>query len=77
MTLEGFEPADVPARFEAGTPAIVPAIGLGEAVDYLSAIGMDSIHRYERSSRSEPTRCWEGLTVCGSSVQSRRRRERS
>ena len=48
VTLEGFEPADVPARFEAGTPAIVPAIGLGEAVDYLSAIGMDSIHRYER-----------------------------
>ena len=33
--------ADVPARFEAGTPAIAEAVGLGAAVDYLEAIGMD------------------------------------
>jgi cysteine desulfurase / selenocysteine lyase len=41
--------ADVPARFEAGTPAIAEAIGLGAAVDYLEAIGMDAIHAYELS----------------------------
>ena len=32
---DGFEPADLPAKFEAGTPPIVPAIGLGAAIDYL------------------------------------------
>lgn len=32
-----------PARFEAGTPSIAEAIGLGEACDYLSAIGMDKV----------------------------------
>lgn len=34
-------------RFEAGTPAIAEAIGLGAAVDYLSAAGMDAVHEYE------------------------------
>ena len=36
---------DVPYKFEAGTPNIAGAVGLGAAVDYLSAIGMDAIHR--------------------------------
>ena len=39
--------ADLPHRFEAGTPAIAEAIALGAAVDYLGAIGMDNIHAYE------------------------------
>jgi cysteine desulfurase/selenocysteine lyase len=39
--------ADLPHKFEAGTPAIGEAIALGAAVDYLSAIGMDTIHAYE------------------------------
>ncbi|MGJ3251539.1 MAG: SufS family cysteine desulfurase [Elainellaceae cyanobacterium] len=39
--------ADVPHRFEAGTPAIAEAIALGAAVDYLSGIGMDTIYAYE------------------------------
>lgn len=34
-------------RFEAGTPAIGEAIGLGAAIDYLSDIGMQKIHDYE------------------------------
>lgn len=34
-------------RFEAGTPAIGEAIGLGAAIDYLSGIGMQTIHDYE------------------------------
>ncbi|MBF2073175.1 MAG: cysteine desulfurase [Synechococcales cyanobacterium C42_A2020_086] len=40
--------ADVPHKFEAGTPAIAEAIGLGAAVDYLNGIGMDAIHAYEQ-----------------------------
>lgn len=47
VTLEGFEPADLPARFEAGTPPIVPAIGLGAAIDYLSAVGLDAVQQHE------------------------------
>lgn len=39
--------ADPPSRFEAGTPAIGEAIGLGAAIDYLTAIGMQKIHEYE------------------------------
>ncbi|MBW4690522.1 MAG: SufS family cysteine desulfurase [Lyngbya sp. HA4199-MV5] len=39
--------ADLPHKLEAGTPAIAEAIALGAAVDYLSAIGMDTIHAYE------------------------------
>ncbi|ARV61959.1 cysteine desulfurase [Nostocales cyanobacterium HT-58-2] len=39
--------ADLPHKFEAGTPAIGEAIALGAAVDYLSGIGMDKIYAYE------------------------------
>ncbi|KAF7803962.1 cysteine desulfurase 1, chloroplastic-like [Senna tora] len=39
--------ADPPSRFEAGTPAIGEAIGLGAAIDYLSGIGMQKIHDYQ------------------------------
>jgi len=38
----------LPYKFEAGTPAIAEAIGLGAAVDYLQAIGMDKIAAYEQ-----------------------------
>ncbi|PSC71016.1 cysteine desulfurase [Micractinium conductrix] len=36
-----------PMRFEAGTPAIAEAIGLGAAVDYLNAVGMEAVEQYE------------------------------
>ncbi len=39
--------ADVPHRFEAGTPPIAEAIGFGAAVDYLSEIGMDAVRKHE------------------------------
>jgi cysteine desulfurase / selenocysteine lyase len=38
---------ELPWKFEAGTPAIAAAIGLGTAVDYLSGLGMERVHRYE------------------------------
>ncbi len=47
-TMEKTTYALPPARFEAGTPPIAEAIGLGAAVDYLSALGMEAIHRHER-----------------------------
>ena len=37
-----------PQRFEAGTPNIAQAVGLGAACDYLSAVGMDAIHSHEQ-----------------------------
>ena len=40
--------AELPHKFEAGTPAIGEAIALGAAVDYLNTIGMDKIHTYEK-----------------------------
>ena len=38
---------DLPMRFEAGTPNIADAIGLGAAVDYLQAIGMENVRKHE------------------------------
>ena len=38
----------MPAKFEAGTPAIVEAIGLGAAIDYLTDLGMDNVREHER-----------------------------
>ncbi|HEX4147440.1 MAG TPA: cysteine desulfurase, partial [Pirellulales bacterium] len=47
VRLDSFEPAELPAKFEAGTPPIVPAIGLGAAIEYLERIGMDAIREHE------------------------------
>ena len=44
---DGFTPNDIPWRFEAGTPPITEAVGLGAAVDYLDDIGMESIRAHE------------------------------
>src|SRR5690606_28155462 len=40
--------ADLPYKFEAGTPPIAEAIGLGAAIEYLNGIGMARVHAYER-----------------------------
>ncbi len=47
VRLDGFTPNDVPWKFEAGTMAIVEAIGFGAAVDYLSNVGMDAVRAHE------------------------------
>jgi len=46
---DGFTPNDIPWRFEAGTPPITEAIGLGAAVDYLGAVGMEAVRAHEIS----------------------------
>ena len=40
---------DLPWKFEAGTPAIAEAVGLGAAVDYLSAVGLEAVWAHERA----------------------------
>jgi len=45
---DGFTCNDLPYKFEAGTPAIAEAIGLGAAVDYLQRVGMDKIRQHEQ-----------------------------
>ena len=47
VTFERTTYAPAPTRFEAGTPAIIEAIGLAAAVDYVEAIGIDAIHAHE------------------------------
>ncbi|MDA2967565.1 MAG: SufS family cysteine desulfurase [Actinomycetota bacterium] len=47
VRLDGYTTAELPSKFEAGTPAIVEVIGLGAAVDYLSNIGMANIRQHE------------------------------
>jgi cysteine desulfurase / selenocysteine lyase len=49
VTQDGFTTNDVPWKFEAGTPPIVEAVGLGAAVDYLSGLGLDAVRAHERS----------------------------
>ncbi len=48
VTTQGTTWADVPARFEAGTPAIAQAIGLAAAIRWLDGIGMDRVTAHER-----------------------------
>jgi cysteine desulfurase/selenocysteine lyase len=47
VTFEGSTWADLPFKFEAGTPNIADAIAMGAAVDYLNEIGLERIHAYE------------------------------
>jgi cysteine desulfurase/selenocysteine lyase len=47
VTLDGFTPADLPHKFEAGTPPIVQAIALGSAISYLRRVGLAEIREHE------------------------------
>jgi cysteine desulfurase/selenocysteine lyase len=49
VSLQASDWNDLPWKFEAGTPAIAQAIGLGAAVDYLSAVGMERIRAHEQA----------------------------
>jgi len=63
---------DLPYKFEAGTPHIAGAVGLGAAVDYLESVGMDAITNYERdlmAYASEKVATIEGLRMIGTARQ--------
>ena len=66
VTLNGFTTNELPWKFEAGTPSIAEAIGLGAAVDYLTGIGMENIHSRERDLAAyalDKVRGMQGVTV--------------
>lgn len=68
VTLQGSTWQPTPARFEAGTPAIAQAIGLGAAIEYLNKIGMDNINEYEHEIGAylyEQLSQVPGITVLG------------
>lgn len=48
VRFDGYTPAPVPAKFEAGTMPIIEAIGFGAAVDFMESIGMERVHAHER-----------------------------
>ncbi|MEL6481328.1 MAG: cysteine desulfurase [Pseudomonadota bacterium] len=52
---------DGPMKFEAGTPAIVPIIGLGAAIEYLEGIGMENIAAYEAELRDYAKEKLDGI----------------
>jgi len=47
VTKEGFTTTEIPWKFEAGTPMVAEAVGLGAAIDYLTEIGMENVRRHE------------------------------
>ena len=70
VRLDGFTTAPLPAKFEAGTPAIVEVIGLGAAVDFLTGIGMTEIRIHEMevaayALRSLTERFGDDITIHG------------
>ena len=49
VRLDGFTCAELPWKFEAGTPPIAEAVGLGAAIDYLEGVGMEAVRAHEVS----------------------------
>ena len=69
VSFDGTTYKEAPYRFEAGTPPIVEVIGLGAAIDYLSAVGMDAVAAHEAEALEHMTQALEeieGLKVYGS-----------
>jgi len=68
VQLDNFSCAEIPEKFEAGTPNIAHAIVFGVVVDYLSSIGMENIHNHERILTDymiKQLENIEGLTIYG------------
>ena len=60
--------ADLPTKFEVGTPIIAQAIGLGEAIRYIEKLGFDAIHEHEKALTEyayEQMSSIEGLEIYG------------
>jgi cysteine desulfurase/selenocysteine lyase len=68
VAIEGSTFAPPPGRFEAGTPSIAQAVGLGAAVDYLTELGMANIEAHEHELASylhDQLSAIDGLTIYG------------
>ena len=77
VRLDGFEPNEVPWKFEAGTPPIAEAIGLSAAIDYLEGLGMEQVRAHERALtayalQTLPDRFGDDITLYGPADPARR-----
>ncbi|KAF3983596.1 MAG: cysteine desulfurase [Methylococcales symbiont of Hymedesmia sp. n. MRB-2018] len=63
VTFEATEYNGLPYKFEAGTPSIADVVGLGAAIDYLTAIGMDNIAAYEAELLDYATEKAKGIAA--------------
>lgn len=74
VRLDGFTPNELPWKFEAGTPPIAEAVGLGAAVAYLEAIGLERIHAHEAALTTlaieRLSEAYDELTIFGPSANS-------
>ena len=72
VTFEKTTFADLPLRFEAGTPHIAGAIGLAAAINYVNALGLNNISKYENELRVYATQLLseiDGLKIIGTSTK--------
>jgi len=72
VTFEHTEYQQAPVRFEAGTGNIADAVGLGAAIDYITRLGMESIHYYELGLLNYATlllRDIPGLRIIGTAAE--------
>jgi cysteine desulfurase / selenocysteine lyase len=68
VDMEGSTYAAIPHKYEAGTPPIAEAVGLGAAIDYLTALGMENVAAHERDITAyaiERLTAVEGLRIIG------------
>jgi cysteine desulfurase/selenocysteine lyase len=68
VTFEGSDWAELPSKFEAGTPNIAGAVGLGAAFRYIASVGMDRISAWEAellAYATEALQTVEGLRIIG------------
>jgi cysteine desulfurase/selenocysteine lyase len=77
VRLDGWTPNDAPWKFEAGTPPIAEAVGLHAAIDYLDALGMESVREHEVSLtgyalRTLTDRFGDDITIYGPSEPAQR-----
>ena len=77
VTKDGFTHNELPWKFEAGTPPIAEAVGLGAAVDYLTGLGMEAVREHEvaltgYALRSLTERFGDDLTIHGPSEPAER-----
>ena len=74
VTVDGFTPGELPARFEAGTPPIVEAIGLGAAIEYLNSVDLKTIKQHENElvmAAFEAISDIDGLRIFGAPADQR------
>src|SRR4051812_35598039 len=75
VTMAGSTYAELPHKYEAGTPPIAQAVGLGAAVDYLTDLGMDAIHEHELELTAyalDALQAIDGLRIIGPTTTDQR-----